>query len=91
VSQAARIAILVTRRVKAHRGMRVCKPVVRTGSKCPIPVARRTTTRAAAAGSNTFKLALAGLGKGSYMVTITAENANGNSTPVRLTFAITHK
>jgi hypothetical protein len=38
-----------------------------------------------------LKLKLAGLGKGSYTATIIAENANGTSNIVTLTFAITHK
>jgi hypothetical protein len=42
-------------------------------------------------GSNAIELKLAGLGKGSYTATITAENATGTSNPVRLAFTITHK
>jgi len=91
LSQPATIEILIAQNVKGHKLRGVCKPAAKKGKGCTTTVKRRTLTFSELAGSNTFKLKLAGLGVGSYTATIIAENANGTSGPVRLTFAITHK
>jgi hypothetical protein len=69
----------------------VCKPTAKKGKSCTTTVEKRTLTFSGSTGLNTFKLKLAGLGKGSYTATITAENANGKSSPVRLDFTIANK
>jgi hypothetical protein len=88
LSQPATIEVLIAQNVKAHKHGGVCKPTAKKGKSCTTTVEKRTLTFSGSAGSNTFKLELAGLGKGSYTATITAENANGKSSPVRLTFTI---
>jgi hypothetical protein len=91
LSQPATIKVVIAQTVKAHKLRGRCKPKAKKGISCTTTVKRRTLTFSALAGSNTFKLTLAGLGKGSYTVTISAENANGKSTPVKSTFTITNK
>jgi hypothetical protein len=91
LSQPVTIKILIAQNVKAHKHGGVCKPTAKKGKSCTTMVEKRTLTFSVSTGSNTFKLNLAGLGKGSYTATIIAENANGKSSPVRLTFTIIHK
>ncbi len=91
LSQAATIKILIAQNVKGHKHGRVCEPSAKKGKSCTTTVKRRTLTFSESAGSNALELKLAGLGKGSYMATITAENANGKSTPIKLAFTITNK
>jgi hypothetical protein len=91
LSQPGTIKILIAQTVKAHKHGGVCKPTARKGKSCTTTVAKRTLTFSGSAGSNALELKLAGLGKGSYTATILAENANGKSGPVRLTFTIAHK
>jgi len=91
LSQSATIKILIAQIVKAHKFRGVCKPQAKKGKSCTAAVEKRTLTFSRSAGSNTLELELAGLGKGSYTATITAENANGTSTPIKLTFTIAHK
>jgi hypothetical protein len=91
LSQQATIKVLIAQNVKAHKHGGVCEPTVKKGKSCTATLVKRTLTFSGSAGSNAFELKLAGLGKGSYTLTITAENANGQSTPIKLTFAITHK
>ena len=69
----------------------MCKSQAKKGKSCTTAVEKRTMTFSGSAGSNSLALDLAGLGKGSYTATITAENANGTSSPIRLTFTIVHK
>ena len=69
----------------------MCKPTARKGKSCTATVVKRTLTFSGSAGSNALELKLAGLGKGSYTATITAENTNGKSTPIKLAFTITNK
>ena len=69
----------------------MCKPTARKGKSCTTTVEKRTLTFSGSAGSNALELKLAGLGKGSYTATITVENANGKSSPVRLAFTIANK
>jgi hypothetical protein len=90
LSQAATIKILIAQNVKGHKHGGVCEPSAKKGKSCTTTVKRRTLTFSESAGSNALELKLAGLGKGSYMATITAENANGKSTPIKLTFTITN-
>ncbi|HUN79616.1 MAG TPA: hypothetical protein VMU32_11880 [Solirubrobacteraceae bacterium] len=89
VSQAATIEVRVARDVKAHVAGGACRLTARVGKSCTATVEKRTMTFSGSTGSNVFKLRLAGLRRGSYAVTITAENANGRSSPVRLAFTIT--
>ena len=91
LSQSATIKILIAQTVKGHKPRGVCKPTAKKGKSCTATVKRRTLTFSGSAGSNALELKLAGLGKGSYTATITAENANGKSTPIKLTFTITNK
>ena len=91
ISQAATIKVRITQNVDGHKHGGVCKPTAKKGKSCTITVQKRTLTFSGSAGSNALELKLAGLGKGSYTATITAENANGNSTPIKLTFIITRK
>jgi hypothetical protein len=91
LSQPATIRVLLAQTVKAHKHGGVCKPTAKKGKSCTATVVKRTLTFSGSAGSNTFKLKLAGLGKGSYTATITAKNANGKSSPVRLAFTIVDK
>jgi hypothetical protein len=91
LSQPATIEVLIAQNVKAHEHGGVCKPTAKKGKSCTTTVEKRTLTFSRSVGSSTFKLKLAGLGTGSYTATILAENANGRSTPIELTFAIAHK
>ena len=91
LSQPATIKILIAQTVKAHKQGAVCRPTARKGKSCTATIGKRTLTFSGSTGSNTFKLTLAGLGKGSYTATIIAENANGKSTPIKLAFTIVHK
>jgi hypothetical protein len=91
LSQPATIKVLIAETVKGHKLTGVCKPTAKKGKSCTTTVQKRTLTSSGSAGSNTLELKLAGLAKGSYTATITAENANGTSSPVRLAFTITHK
>jgi len=91
LSQPATIKVLIAEIVKAHKHVGVCKPTAKKGKSCTTTVQKRTLTFSESAGSNTLELELAGLGKGSYTATILAENANGRSTPIKLTFTIAHK
>ncbi len=91
LSQSATIKIVITQTVKGHKLGGVCKATVKQGKSCTTTVEKRTLRFSGAAGSNTFELKTAGLGKGSYTATITAGDANGSSSPVRLTFTITNK
>jgi hypothetical protein len=52
-------------------------------------VTKRTLTFSARTGANAFKLKLPRLTKGAYAATITAQNANGKSRAVKLSFTIT--
>ena len=88
VSQAATIEVVVAQNVKGHELRRVCKPSAKKGKSCTATVKKRTSRFAGSAGSNTFELQLAGLGKGSYTATILAQNTNGTSKPIKLTFTI---
>jgi hypothetical protein len=87
-SQAATIEVLIAETVTGHKLRGVCKHTAKTGGRCTTTAKRRTVTFSGSPGSNTFKIKLAGLGKGRYTATITAENANGESTPIKLTFTI---
>ncbi len=91
ISQAATIKVLIAQIVNGHKVRGVCKPTAKKGKSCTTTVEKRTLTFSESAGSNTFKLKLAGLGKGSYTATIIVQNANGRSTPIKLTFTIAHK
>ncbi len=91
LSQPATIKVLIAQNVKAHKHGGVCKPTAKKGESCTATVEKRTLTFSGPAGSNTFELRTAGLGKGSYTATIIAENANGKSSPARLSFTITNK
>ena len=91
LSQAATIKILIAQNVKGHKHGGVCEPSAKKGKSCTTTVKRRTLTFSESAGSNALELKLAGLGKGSYTAMITAENANGKSTPIKLAFTITNK
>jgi hypothetical protein len=91
LSQSATIKVLIAENVKAHKHGGVCKPTAKKGKSCTATVEKRTLTFSGSTGSNTFKLKLAGLGEGSYIATITAENANGTSSAVRLAFTIANK
>jgi hypothetical protein len=88
LSQPATIKVLIAQLVKAHKLRGMCKPQAKMGKSCTTTVDRRTLTFSGSAGSNALKLKLAGLGEGSYITTITAENANGTSSAVRLAFTI---
>ncbi len=87
-SQAATIKVLIAQTVNGHKVRGVCKPTAKKGKSCTTTVEKRTLTFSGSAGSNELELKLAGLGKGSYMATIIAENANGRSTPIKLTFIL---
>jgi hypothetical protein len=91
LSQSATIEVRITQDVKAHEATGACKLTAKTGKSCTATVQKRTLTFSGSVGSNTLKLRLAGLGKGSYTVTVVAENANGESTPIKLAFTIAHK
>jgi len=91
LSQPVTIKVLIAQNVKAHKLRGVCQPTAKRGKSCTTAVEKRTLTFSGSAGSNTFKLRLAGLGKGSYTATITAENANGKSSPIKLTFTIARR
>jgi alpha-tubulin suppressor-like RCC1 family protein len=91
LSQPATIKVLIAESIKAHKHGGVCKPTAKKGKSCTATVEKRTLTFSGAAGSNALELKLAGLGKGFYTATITAENANGKSGPVRLTFTVAHR
>jgi hypothetical protein len=91
LSQPATIKVLIAQIVKGHKLRGVCKPTAKKGTSCTTTIEKRTPTFSGSAGSNALKLRLAGLGEGSYTATITAQNANGTSSPVRLAFTITHK
>jgi hypothetical protein len=91
LSQPATIKVLIAENVKAHKHGGVCKSAVKKGKSCTAKVDKRTLTFSGSTGSNTLELKLAGLGKGSYTATITAENANGRSSTVELAFTVTHR
>jgi hypothetical protein len=91
LSQSATIKILIAQTVKAHKSRGVCKPTARKGKSCTATVVRRTLTFSGSAGSNSLELRLAGLGNGSYTATITAENANGQSSTAELAFTVTDR
>ncbi len=91
LSQPGTIKVVIAQISRAHKHGGVCKPTAKKGKSCTTMVERRTLTFSGSAGPNTFKLALAGLGKGSYTATILAENANGKSGAVRLAFTIASK
>jgi hypothetical protein len=91
ISQPATIRVLIAETVNAHKLRGVCKPSARKGKSCTTTVDKRTLTFSGSAGSNALELRTAGLGKGSYTATITAQNINGKSTPIKLTFTITDK
>jgi hypothetical protein len=91
LSQPATIRVLIAQTVKAHKHGGVCKPTVKKGKSCTTTIEKRTLTFSGSAGSNALKLKLAGLGDGSYTATIIAENTNGKSMPIKLTFTITNK
>jgi len=91
LSQPATIGVLIAETLKGHMLRGVCKPSAKRGKSCTTTVEKRTLTFSGSVGSNAIELKLAGLGKGSYTATITAENATGTSNPVRLAFTITHK
>jgi hypothetical protein len=91
VSQAATIEVRIAQNIKAHEARGACKLTAKAGKRCSATVQKRTLTLSGSAGSNAFKLRLAGLGKGSYTATITAENANGKSSSVRLAFTLADK
>jgi hypothetical protein len=91
VSQSATIEILIAETVKGHKLRGVCRPSAKRGMSCRTTVKKRTSMLSGAMGSNTVDLRLAGLGKGSYTATVTAENASGRSTPIKLPFTIVHK
>ncbi len=88
LSQPATIKILIAETVKGHKLRGACKPTAKKGKSCTDMVEKRTLRFSGAAGSNTFELKTAGLGKGTYTATITAEDANGKSSPIRLAFTI---
>lgn len=90
LSQAARIEVVISEEVKGHKLRGVCKPRAKKGKSCAITVKRRTLTFSGSAGSNAFKLRLAGLRHGSYSAIVTAENVHGESRPIKLSFAIVH-
>jgi len=89
VSQAAMIEVVIAQNVKGHKLSGVCKPAAKKGKSCTTTVEKRTLTSSGSEGSNTLELKLAGLGKGSYTATISAENANGKSSPVLVAFTLT--
>ena len=91
VSQAAMIEVVIAQNVKGHKLRGVCIPVANKRHACTITVPRRTLTFSAPAGSNTFKLKLAGLSRGNCSATVTARDANGTSQMVKLTFTITNR
>jgi hypothetical protein len=91
VSQPARITLLITGTVAGHKLRGVCKRHAKTGRRCATTIIKRTLTFSARTGANAFKLKLPGLARGTYTATITAQNANGKSRAVRLTFTITHR
>jgi hypothetical protein len=91
ISQAATIEVLIAETATPHKLKAVCKHTANKGSRCTTTAKRRTLTFSGSAGSNTFKIKLGGLAKGSYTATILAENANGKSTPIKLTFTIAHE
>ncbi len=91
LSQSATIKVLIAQVVKAHKLRGVCKPQDKKGKSCTTTVEKRTLTFSGSVGSNALELRLAGLGNGSYTAAILAENANGKSNSVSLTFAITGK
>ena len=88
LSQPATIEILIAESVKAHKHGGVCRPATKKGKGCTIAVEKRALTFSGVAGSNTFELRTVGLGDGSYTATISARDANGKSSPVKLAFAI---
>jgi hypothetical protein len=90
LSQAATIKVVIAQNVKGHELGGVCKQAAK-GRRCTTTAKRRTLTFSGSTGSNTFKLRLAGLGTGRYTTTITAENASGKSSLVRLAFTITRR
>jgi alpha-tubulin suppressor-like RCC1 family protein len=90
LSQPATIKVLIAQIVKAHKHRGVCKLTTKKGKGCTATVEKRTLTFAGAVGSNTLKLKLARLAKGTYTATISAQNGNGNSNAARLIFTITH-
>lgn len=87
--QPATIEVLIAQVLKGHKLKGVCKPTAKKGKSCTTTVGKRTLTFSGSVGSNTFKLKLAGLGKGFYTATIIAESTNTKSNAVTLTFAIT--
>ncbi len=92
LSQPVTIKVLIAQIVKGLEHGGVCKPTDRKGRRnCTTTVEKRTLTFLGSAGSNALELKLAGLGEGSYTVTILAENANGKSGPARVAFTITGK
>ena len=91
ISQPATIRVLIAQTVKGHKLRGVCKPAAKKGKSCTTAVDKRTLTFSGSAGSNTLELKLAGLGNGSYIATITADNANGQSSTVELAFTVTHR
>jgi alpha-tubulin suppressor-like RCC1 family protein len=91
LSQPATIRILIAQTVKGRKLRGVCKPQAKQGKSCTTTVEKRTLRFSGSTGSNALELRLAGLGRGSYTATITAENASGKSAPIKLTFTITHK
>jgi hypothetical protein len=91
VTVAARIRVLITQTVTGHKLKGVCKPQARAGRRCTATITKHSLTFTARAGASRFKLKLPGLAKGAYTATITAQNANGKSRPIKLRFTITHK
>ena len=91
LSQPATIKVLIAQVIKGHKLKGACKPSAKKGRSCTTTVKRRTLTFSGSTGSNALELKLAGLDEGSYIATITTENANGTSSPVRLAFTITNK
>ncbi len=91
ISQAATIDVFIAETVAGHKLGSVCKRTAKKGRSCTTTVELRTLKLSGSAGANTFKLELAGLGKGSYTAAIVAANANGRSSPARLAFTIAPK
>jgi hypothetical protein len=91
LSQPATIEVLIAQVLKGHKLGGMCKVTAKRGKSCTTTVEKRTLAFSGSAGSNTFELRTAGLGKGSYIATILAENANGKSSSIRMAFTITVK
>jgi hypothetical protein len=91
LSQSATVRVLIAESLKAHRHAGVCKPAVKKGTSCTITLEKRILTFSGSAGSNVLKIKLTGLGVGFYTAAITAQNADGKSTPIKLTFTIARR